>query len=155
MPTVTVDATWRLSRVELMLPHSGMPQSIMGYGEVLLKEAAGAGPEAAILQRRAPRSDAGDGPMTYGSMPSDTVMRQITPELLADTVGDVGKEVSLSDTLQVLAMFFEKWRVEDVGKPPETVAGAVPPPEPLTPMPPPAMIPEPLPPQDAPGATPA
>ena len=155
MPNVTVDATWRLSRVELMLPHS-LPQNIMGYGEVLLKEAAGAGPEAAIMQRRgAPKGDAGNGPATYGSMPSDSVMRQITPELLADTVGDPGKEVTLGDTLQVLAMFFEKWRVEDVGKPPETVVGAVPPPEPPTPMPPPVMVPEPLPPQDAPGATPA
>ena len=43
--TVSVAATWRLSRVEFNTPHEG-PQSVLGYGEVLLEEPAEPSPQA-------------------------------------------------------------------------------------------------------------
>jgi hypothetical protein len=132
MVDVTVNATWRLSRVEFNLPHS-VPQGVVGYGEVLLQEAAGQ--EASIMRRRSPNPMGGitPDPKTYGSMPSDMVVRGITPEVLAEEIQFDGNTVSFEATLGALAAFFAKWRAEDAAKPVE------PPPLPegaaLTPVP--------------------
>ena len=46
-------------------------------------------------------------------MPAAPVTRTLTPEVLAETVGEEGKEVTFAQALAVLAMFFDKWRLED------------------------------------------
>jgi hypothetical protein len=134
--TITVDATWRLSRVEFNLPHS-MTQTVMGYGEVLLQKAKSAGPEADILKSRSTNPD------TYGSMPGAPVNRSLTPEVLAETIDIEGKPVSLEALVVALGQFFEKWRVEDIDMP--TPLQTVPQAAKLTPVPPPPLIPEPAP----------
>ena len=142
MVTVSVEASWRLSRVEFNLPHS-LTQNVMGYGEVLLQEADGAGPEAAILRSRSIPFGEAD-PKTYGSMPSTMVTRALTPEVLAETIDIEGTQVSLEDLMGALNDFFEKWRVEDASKPPIEPL-PTPEAEAVTPIPATPLIPDPVP----------
>ena len=93
--TVSVAATWRLSRVEFNTPYNA-PHVVLGYGEMLLEEPDG---------------------KAYGTMPSERVQRSIA-EVVEETVEINGTTVSFDTILQALPKFFEKWRVEDLEKPP-------------------------------------
>ena len=77
MPQVTVDATWRMNRVEFALPHDAQ-HFATGHGEVLLKGSPTG--DAAMLKRRplfaTPQDEIG-GPITYGAMPADPVGRML------------------------------------------------------------------------------
>ncbi|HEX6825735.1 MAG TPA: hypothetical protein VF077_05395 [Nitrospiraceae bacterium] len=110
--TVEVNATWRLSRIEISLLQ-GYTQTIMGAGEVLLQEPANPSPDAAILQNASIVED----PKTYGSMPAAPIRRDINDALLAETVNvDVGT-IDFRTVMQALGEFLERWRAEDATQP--------------------------------------
>ena len=107
--TVSVDATWRLSRVEFNTMHN-MPWDVHGRGEVLLQEAS----EPAPILGKGTR----DGEkVTYGTMPSLPVSRLIS-DVIAETVEVGGNTISFDTIMQALPLFFEKWRTEDAENPP-------------------------------------
>jgi len=122
--TVSVDATWRLSRVEFNTQHN-TPWDVRGMGEVLLQEAT----EPAPILGRGTR----DGEkVTYGVMPSLPVSRLIS-DVMEETV-DVGSTVvSFKTIMDALPLFFEKWRTEDADTPMPTMIA--PQAAELTPMP--------------------
>jgi hypothetical protein len=123
--TVSVDATWRLSRVEFNTRHD-VPWDVRGIGEVLLQEAT----EPAPILGKGTR----DGEkVTYGVMPSAPVSRLID-DVMEDTVDFNGETVSFKAIMDVLPLFFQKWRTEDESKPPPTPM-VVPQAAPETPMP--------------------
>ena len=123
--TVSVNATYRLSRVEISSPH--VPAgTVNGYSEILLESPSGEA-SAALASLRSTRGDAGK---TLGIMPGDTISRT-TAEAVNDTVDVDGVVFSFQDILKVLGLFFEKWRAEDAGKPEaETIT-----PPPMPPLP--------------------
>lgn len=116
MVTVSVAASWRLGRVEISTP-LGVPQSITGYGELLLQEPEQPSEGAAIF-RGMPFAGAEPG-KTYGTMPGASVQR-LLDDVLKDTIDVNGTAISFEAVLEVLKGFFEKWRVEDQTKPPVT-----------------------------------
>ena len=131
---VTVNATWRLSRVEFNTRHN-TPWDVRGMGEVLLQEAEG-GPGAAILGH----GFESDGKKTYGAMPSASVTRLLDDETMNDTIEVDGKVIHFASVVACLNAFMEKWRVEDEQKPP--VAPPQPQAAPETEMPPPRTVPD-------------
>ena len=113
--TVSVAATWRLSRVEFNTPHNGR-YNVLGFGEVLLEEPAEASPGATILQTTADAK-------VYGAMPSSRVSRAIDT-VNEDTVVVEGTTVSFAAIMEALPLFFEKWRIEDLENPPAAIPEA-------------------------------
>ena len=95
MVKVTVDATWRLSRVEFHMPATTENGVVNGFGEVLLK----------------------NGDKSYGKMPGDTIMRPLG-DVMKDVVELDGKPIEFSTVLVALGTFMEKWRLEDEVNPP-------------------------------------
>jgi hypothetical protein len=139
MVEVTVNASWRMSRVEFNTAHN-MPATVRGYGEVLLEEAGKPSEDASIL--RGPYQPFGEvepDKKTYGTMPGATITRAIA-DVLTDTIEVDGKTTTFASVVDSLKRFMEKWRVEDAEKPQSfTVIGKplpMPPAVPLTPMPP-------------------
>ena len=135
--TISVAATWRLSRVEFDTPHNAA-HNVLGYGEVLLEE-----PEEELSGSQILRSQATAETKVYGTMPGAKVTRDIAA-VMDDTVyiGD-GTLVSFSAVMEALPQFFEKWRVEDLEAPPVPEATmAIPPPAHFSPMPIGTPIPE-------------
>jgi hypothetical protein len=125
--TVTVDATWRMSRVELIAPHSptGM---VYGYGEVLLQEPDKPSEGASILRTRHPLSPAPasiEESKTYGTMVVAPTMRGVG-SVLNDTVEVDGVKITFAAVMEALSLFMDKWRVEDQNPkpPPEESASA-------------------------------
>jgi len=114
--TVTVDATWRMSRVEFSQPYSESG-SITGYGEVLLQEPAEPSPGAAILRNGTPSPFMAEQ-KTYGTMPGGVVGRSIS-SVMEETVEIDGGTLVLSFAQVFAAMeaFLVKWRAEDQSKP--------------------------------------
>jgi hypothetical protein len=111
--TVSVDATWRLSRVEFNTQHN-MPWDVRGMGEVLLQEAT----ESAPILGKGTR----DGEkVTYGAMPSTPVSRLID-DVMEETVDVGGTAVSFKTIMDALPLFFEKWRTEDADTPMPTMS---------------------------------
>jgi len=139
MVEVNVNATWRMSRLEFQTPYN-VPHSVIGYGEVLLEEPATPSEGAAIL--RGPYQTFGEAEPSkkvYGTMVGASVTRPLN-DVLEDTIEVDGKTIVFSTVVDSLKRFMEKWRAEDAAKPPvqfTPIGRAVPPPEPLTPMPPP------------------
>ena len=113
--TVSVSASWRLSRVEFHTPYVGQ-QLIQGYGEVLLEEPVEASPGSQIL--KTPKAGEGETKV-YGAMHTGRVLR-VLPDVMDETVDLDGTTVSLSTVMDAMKLFFEKWRAEDVENPPET-----------------------------------
>jgi len=111
--TVSVDATWRLSRVTFNTQHN-TPWDVHGYGEVLLQEASNPAP---ILGKGTRDGEK----VTYGAMPSLPVSRLIG-EVIDDTIDLDGATISFKTIMDALPLFFEKWRVEDEQKPLDTFA---------------------------------
>jgi hypothetical protein len=119
MTTVTVDATWRLNRVEFNTLH-GTQWDVRGNGEVLLQESDAGAP--AIL-------GAGVGKegekKTYGAMPSGSVVR-LTDAVAVETVDVDGVAISFATVMAALPLFFERWRTEDAERPPPSAFIAAP-----------------------------
>lgn len=114
MPTVSVDATWRMTRFEINAPHT-TAAAVYGYSEVLLQ---------------VPSSKDGEK-VTYGAMPGKLISRVVN-DVLEETVDVNGKPVSFTMVLESLEAFCNKWKVEDESKPPPEPAANMdvnPPPE--------------------------
>lgn len=136
MAEVTVDATWRMSRVEFNTPYEPTG-TIVGFGEVLLQAPSSPSPEAASILR--PRHQGASG-KTYGTMQGATVTRVLADVLDQEIdIEGVGK-VSFSQAMAAMEKFLQTWLVEDEQKP---EVGRVPQTEELTPVavlgPPPPM----------------
>jgi hypothetical protein len=89
--TVTVEATWRTSRIEFNTPFDGTG-TVIGYGEMML------------------RSE--DGTTNIGVMPSTNINRDLVA-VADDTVEYIGAVISFKTVAEVLVLFMEKWRLED------------------------------------------
>jgi hypothetical protein len=113
--TVSVDATWRLARVEIAMPRD-MPGNVIGYTEVMLTEPATPSEGANVLRSGLPFAD----PKTYGVMPGATVARPLDT-VLDETVEVEGLTLSMTNVMDALKEFTRRWRVEDVAKPPATM----------------------------------
>jgi len=147
--TVSVEATWRMSRVEFLAPWSptGM---IQGYGEVLLQEPSSPSKGADIFHTPM-MALAEEGKKTYGTMPGAPVSRPINT-VLEEKVDVDGQTISFETVMQALSQFMSQWRAEDAAKPPPAAYMPPPPPEPspvqhMTPPPSPELAPEPTPPE--------
>ena len=139
--TVSVDATWRLARVEISTPRDVPGGSVVGYTEVMLAEPATPSEGASVLRTGLPFSD----PKTYGVMPGATVARPLDT-VLDETVEVEGLTLSMTNVMDALKEFTRRWRVEDVAKPPPQTLAPVAtevtpmpqePDRPFTPPPPP------------------
>jgi hypothetical protein len=110
MVTVTVEATWRMSRAEFNLPYlegeSALKQTVIGFGEVLLQESG----EPAPIMRNGRM--AGPEVKTYGAMPGASVMRDVDV-VKEETVEVDGTSITFGSLLEGLGLFFERWRTED------------------------------------------
>lgn len=139
--TVSVDATWRMSRVEFITPYAPTGL-IMGHGEVLLQEPA-VPTEGAGKVLRTPMAVPTGETKTYGVMPGGSVLRNIS-EVLSETVEVDGLTLTFAQTMDAMEAFLRRWREEDGDKP----SMMMPPPGiPVTPMtttmPPPNSVPPP------------
>jgi hypothetical protein len=136
--TVSVDATWRLARVEIAMPR-GVPGSVVGYTEVMLTEPATPSEGANILRSGLPLAD----PKAYGVMPGATVARPLDA-VLDETVEVEGLTLSFTNVMDALKEFTRRWRVEDVAKPPPQtlapVAAELTPMSPFVPTTPPPPV---------------
>jgi hypothetical protein len=102
--TTTVDATWRVGRVEIDTPN-GAPGTVRGVGEVVIAQPAG--------------GERGSGLITFGSIVGESVSRKID-DVLSDTVEmSGGTSVSWLTVMEAIPLFIEKWRTEDIQNPPE------------------------------------
>jgi len=137
--TVSVAASWRLGRVEINTP-LGVPQSVVGYGEVLLQEPEKPSEGANIFRVSGMPFAGGEPGKIYGTMPGAPVFRTIE-DVLKDTIDVNGTPVSFEAILEVMRGFMEKWRIEDASKPPVTPMTPGPGAE-LTPIPPPPLPPD-------------
>src|SRR4029077_13866214 len=97
--TVTVDATWRLARVEFNTPYN-IPGTVFGQGEVLLQEPATPSPGAAMLHVRNPMplGDIEEPVKTYGTMRGAMITRNVN-DVLEETVTVDGVEVSFATVM--------------------------------------------------------
>jgi hypothetical protein len=103
MVDITVDATWRLSRSEFLSP--SLPTgTITGYGEVLMVTPYGNG---ATVFGAAGRS---------ATVPT-TMITRVLSDVKEDFVEFEGRPIKFANLVEALSMFFEKWRLEDAGKP--------------------------------------
>jgi len=139
MVEVSVNATWRMSRVEFNTPYN-VPGQVRGYGEVLLEEPSKPSEGASVLRQTVqPFGEAEPSTKVYGTMPGAQVARALS-EVLTDTIEVDGKITTFAMVVDSLKLFMEKWRIEDADKPPVafTQVGLPPSPAPtpLTPMPP-------------------
>jgi hypothetical protein len=135
MAEVSVNATWRLSRLEFYTPYN-VPHSVTGYGEVLLEPSA-PGDVPPVFRSRPGALGEAEPPATkaYGTMPGATVARALDA-VLEETVEVDGKPVTFASVVDSLKAFMEKWRLEDAEKPVAPTAMGRVPGVPLTPMPP-------------------
>jgi hypothetical protein len=126
MAEVTVDATWRMSRVEFNTPYDP-GGTVVGFGEVLLQEPST--PVPGVFRRA--RDGSGSVGKTYGAMPGATVTRALA-DVADEEIEIDGVKVTFSGAMQAMEKFLQKWLVEDESKPEES--GRVPGAE-LTPVP--------------------
>jgi hypothetical protein len=124
MAEVTVDASWRMSRVEFNTPYDP-GGTIVGFGEVLLQE-----PTTPIPGMRRQRGGANGSAKSYGTMQGETVTR-VLADVAEEEIEIDGVKVTFSTAMQAMEKFLQKWLVEDEGKP---EPGRVPPAEELTPV---------------------
>jgi len=130
--TVSVDASWRMSRVEFQTPH-GVPGVVQGVGEVLLQEPAKPSDGAEILRAPNPFGSVVPASKTYGTLPGALVSRPMSEETMAETIEVDGKTITFGSVVDSIKTFMEKWRAEDAAKPPVTLVS--PQAAELTPMP--------------------
>jgi hypothetical protein len=115
--TVTVEATWRIPRVEFNTPFNGV-STVVGYSEALLKSA--------------------DGKTDLGTMQGDTIHRDFVT-VIDDTVEIDGATINFKTVAEAVMKFIEKWRLEDAVLP---EPAAPPPGAPLTAVPAPSAPPK-------------
>jgi len=115
MAEVTVDATWRMSRVEFNTPYEPAG-TVVGFGEVLLQD-----PTTPITGLR--RRRAGSTASVYTAMPGGTVTR-IIDEVKDDVIDVDGVEITFTQAMSAMERFLQKWMIEDESQP---EPGAVPP----------------------------
>lgn len=103
--TTSVDATWRVGRVEIDTPHDHEKGgTIRGNGEVLISEPGGV-------------SLFGTG-KAYGAIPGDSVTRN-NDDVIDDAVEVAGgTSISWRTIMEAMPLFIEKWRREDIENPP-------------------------------------
>lgn len=103
--TTSVDATWRVGRVEIDTPHDHEKGgTVRGVGEVLISEPGGV-------------SLFGTG-KPYGAIPGDAVTRNID-DVIDDTVEVAGgTSISWRTMMEAMPLFIEKWRRQDIENPP-------------------------------------
>jgi hypothetical protein len=118
MVEVTVDASWRMARVEFNTPYDPNG-TVIGFGEVLLSD-----PTTPVSGMR------GNG-KAYGAMPGATVTRTLS-EVVDESVEIDGASVTFGMVMGAMEDFMRKWLVEDESKP---EPGPVPPAEALTEVP--------------------
>jgi len=110
--TTSVDATWRVGRVEIDTPHD-KPGTVKGVGEVVIAQPAGGARSAGLI--------------TFGAIPGDSVTRKID-DVMGDTVEMAGgTTVSWLTVMEAIPLFIEKWRTEDIQNPPERMIPEKPP----------------------------
>jgi hypothetical protein len=114
--TVSVDASWRMSRFEFTMPYSSTGM-VYGYSEVLLQ--ATDEPAKELSSVRLPPPKEGEK-ATYGALPGGQIVRVIE-DVASDTVEVNGTSYTFEDVMTACNAFFEKWRVEDETKPPPTL----------------------------------
>ena len=137
--TVSVDATWRMNRVEFSAPHS--PSGVViGYGEILLEEPAEPSPGGNLLRQSSmgPRSVE---QKTYGVLPATPVTRTLS-DVMDETVLVEGINVTFAFAMEAMKAFMERWRSEDADKPAVTPMMATPEPASPTVQPPPQPPPQ-------------
>ena len=106
--TVSVDATWRVGRIEIDTPYHD-PGIVRGLGEVLVAESVKDSSKASDLF--------GTG-KPYGAIPGENITRN-NDEVMDDTVSiSGGTEISWRTMMEALPLFLEKWRREDIENPP-------------------------------------
>jgi len=104
---VTVEATWRMSRIEFNAWH-GMQPHVRGMSEVLLQEAD---VPADVFNG----TTSEDGVVTYGAVSDSQQITRPIDAVLGETVTlKDGTIVSFSSIAEALPLFFERWRGEDV-----------------------------------------
>lgn len=103
--TTSVDATWRVGRVEIDTPHDhDKGGTVRGVGEVLISEPSGA-------------SLFGTG-KPYGAIMGDAVSRN-NDDVIDDEVEVAGgTSISWRTIMEAMPLFIEKWRREDIENPP-------------------------------------
>ena len=126
--TVTVEATWRMQRVEFVTPYS-VTGIVTGYGEVLLQESTEGGGAQILRDPRMAETK------TYGTMPAGMISRSI--DAVKDETVEINDGtviVTFATLMEAMESFLRKWRTEDQEIPmiePMAPPAAVP----LTPMP--------------------
>jgi hypothetical protein len=132
--TVEVEATLRVSRLEIVLPWSPTG-TVVGITEVLLREPATPSKDAAIMRSRGTTPFITEDAKTYGTMPGAQISRNIA-DVLEETVEVDFKVISFQNVLDAMAAFLAQWKQEDADKP--VITPQAPPPI----APPPTGLPE-------------
>jgi hypothetical protein len=100
--TTSVDATWRVGRVEIDTPHDAAG-TVRGVTEVTISEPSG--------QQRGGRT-------TYGAIPGEATSRN-NADVMDDEVEVAGgTKISWRLIMEAMPLFIEKWRMEDIENPP-------------------------------------
>ena len=134
--TTSVDATWRVGRVEIDTPHDHKSGgTVKGVGEVLVSEPSGA---------------ARGGLMAYGAIPGDSITRNNNDVMDATVEVAGGTSISWRTIMEALPLFIEQWRAEDIENPPaKFIRPKAVPPTPVPDFKDPPVGPEGLPPPNA------
>ena len=114
---VTVEATWRMSRIEFNSQHKA-PATVVGYSELLLEPKGG---DAEVFDKE-----------TGGIMPGAPISRPLDDTTLNDTIEVDGKTIHFASVVACLNAFMEKWRIEDANLPSPKFMRPAPAPEPET-----------------------
>jgi hypothetical protein len=116
--TVSVDATHRLSRLEINGPFS-VTGTVSGHTEIVLQQPAQPSEGSEIFQKHLQPLEGGE-PITYGVMPGVSISR-VFNDIVDDTIEVDGKTVTFGTVAQAFVEFLEKWRKEDINAPLPTV----------------------------------
>lgn len=106
--TVSVDATWRVWRVEIDTPHDE-PGTVVGFGEVL------------VAEPNKKTSDTFGTGKPYGAIPGANIARDVEDVMDATVTISGGTEISWRTVMEALPLFFEMWRAEDIENPPDVI----------------------------------
>lgn len=119
---VTVEASWRIARAEFYAPYlqTGM---VYGYGEVLLQEPDTPSSGASIFKASSSTPSLQLNPkegekVTYGTVVGSQISRQIANVLDDKIELRAGTFITFAEVIEATTKFLEKWRVEDVNRPP-------------------------------------
>ena len=103
--TVSVDAAWRVGRVEIDTPYHE-PGTVRGRGEVLVSES------------NKETSDTFGTGKPYGAIMGENITRNIEDVMDAEVEISGGTKISWRTVMEAMPLFFEAWRREDIESPP-------------------------------------